>query len=231
MHRVRSYTNTHGVQPPEPICRSHSVRLVHRMPIAKQPSSGYTSHRGRAHIFRCTIVMRHLLQSVFMENYPQGTWVWTADHDLDSSSSAQTSVFTGRGILSESAGPVWLIGTSCGSHLGLNDQLLIISLAEHATLYQYNLANAQNHWIGFVQTETVSLVLCTSWSKTNPLYSHTTSPFLLHQGLLAAFLLTLILRFLLAMTWRGPCGCKTHKTSLYLVRRTALPASVTSNVR
>ncbi|KAG9310495.1 glycoside hydrolase family 55 protein [Chiua virens] len=67
--------------------------------------------------------------------YFEGTWVWTADHDLDGS--GQTSVFTGRGILSESAGPVWLIGTS-----------------EHATLYQYNLVNAQNHYIGFAQTET-----------------------------------------------------------------------------
>jgi hypothetical protein len=51
----------------------------------------------------------------------QGTWVWTADHDLDGS--GQTSVFTGRGILSESAGPVWLIGTckygKCSSYLTL----------------------------------------------------------------------------------------------------------------
>ncbi|KAL4069057.1 glycoside hydrolase family 55 protein [Scleroderma citrinum] len=70
--------------------------------------------------------------------YFEGTWIWTADHDLDAGNSPQTSVFTGRGILSESAGPVWLIGTS----------------SEHAVLYQYNLANAQNHWIGFAQTET-----------------------------------------------------------------------------
>lgn len=70
--------------------------------------------------------------------YLQGTWVWTADHDLDANNSPQTSIFTGRGILSESAGPVWLIGTS----------------SEHAALYQYNLANAQNHWIGFAETET-----------------------------------------------------------------------------
>jgi glucan 1,3-beta-glucosidase len=27
--------------------------------------------------------------------------------------------------------------------------------AEHAVLYQYNLVNAQNHYIGFAQTETV----------------------------------------------------------------------------
>lgn len=32
-----------------------------------------------------------------------------ADHDLDGPS--QLSLFSGRGILSESAGPVWLIGT------------------------------------------------------------------------------------------------------------------------
>ncbi|KAG1814274.1 glycoside hydrolase family 55 protein [Suillus subaureus] len=69
--------------------------------------------------------------------YLEGTWVWTADHDLDTSGSSDISIFTGRGILSESHGPVWLIGTS-----------------EHAALYQYSLVNAQNHYIGFAQTET-----------------------------------------------------------------------------
>ncbi|KAG2049894.1 glycoside hydrolase family 55 protein [Suillus hirtellus] len=69
--------------------------------------------------------------------YLEGTWVWTADHDLDTSGSSNISIFTGRGILSESRGPVWLIGTS-----------------EHAVLYQYSLVNAQNHYIGFAQTET-----------------------------------------------------------------------------
>ncbi|KAF9235734.1 hypothetical protein BU15DRAFT_64576 [Melanogaster broomeanus] len=29
-----------------------------------------------------------------------------------------------------------------------------IAASEHATLYQYNLANAQNHYIGFAQSET-----------------------------------------------------------------------------
>ncbi|KAH7905299.1 exo-beta-1,3-glucanase [Hygrophoropsis aurantiaca] len=70
--------------------------------------------------------------------YLEGTWIWTADHDLDASSSPQLSIFTGRGVLSESAGPVWMIGTS----------------SEHSTLYQYNLVSAQNHWMGFTQTET-----------------------------------------------------------------------------
>ncbi|KAG9310286.1 glycoside hydrolase family 55 protein [Chiua virens] len=69
--------------------------------------------------------------------YLEGTWVWNADHDLDDPYSRQTSIFSGRGILSESYGPVWMIGT-----------------AEHCALYQYNLHGAQNHWIGLAQTET-----------------------------------------------------------------------------
>ncbi|KAH9951962.1 exo-beta-1,3-glucanase [Amylocystis lapponica] len=68
--------------------------------------------------------------------YLEGTWVWLADHDLDGSE--QITLFSGRGILSESAGPVWLIGTA----------------SEHHTLYQYSLAGAQNHYMGLIQTET-----------------------------------------------------------------------------
>ena len=40
----------------------------------------------------------------------QGTWVWVADHDLDPPNS-QLSLFNGRGLYSQSAGPVWMIGT------------------------------------------------------------------------------------------------------------------------
>ncbi|KAF9242334.1 glycoside hydrolase family 55 protein [Melanogaster broomeanus] len=69
--------------------------------------------------------------------YLEGTWIWTADHDLDDPESRQISIFSGRGLLSESLGPVWMIGT-----------------AEHNVLYQYNLHRAQNHWIGFAQSET-----------------------------------------------------------------------------
>ncbi|KAI0748312.1 exo-beta-1,3-glucanase [Daedaleopsis nitida] len=69
--------------------------------------------------------------------YLEGTWVWLADHDLDSGGSKQITAFSGRGILSESAGPVWMIGTG----------------SEHHTLYQYNLFNAKNHYMGLIQTE------------------------------------------------------------------------------
>ncbi|KAJ7157275.1 exo-beta-1,3-glucanase [Mycena filopes] len=70
--------------------------------------------------------------------YLEGTWVLLADHDLDVASQAQISVFSGRGILSESAGPVWMIGTA----------------SEHHVLYQYNLVNAKTHYLGLIQTET-----------------------------------------------------------------------------
>jgi glucan 1,3-beta-glucosidase len=41
----------------------------------------------------------------------QGTWVWLADHNLDEDGKSRVTVFSGRGILSESAGPVWMVGT------------------------------------------------------------------------------------------------------------------------
>ncbi|KAK0458523.1 glycoside hydrolase family 55 protein, partial [Desarmillaria tabescens] len=69
--------------------------------------------------------------------YLEGTWVWLADHDLDGDGETQTTLFSGRGILSESRGPVWMVGT-----------------AEHHSLYQYNLVNASDHYMGLIQTET-----------------------------------------------------------------------------
>ncbi|KAI0339777.1 glucan 1,3-beta-glucosidase [Trametopsis cervina] len=69
--------------------------------------------------------------------YLEGMWVWLADHDLDSPGSPQISLWSGRGVLSESQGPVWLIGTG-----------------EHHIEYQYYLKGAKNHYIGLAQTET-----------------------------------------------------------------------------
>jgi len=45
--------------------------------------------------------------------YLEGTWVWLADHDLDGDGKSQITAFSGRGVLSESVGPVWMIGTAC----------------------------------------------------------------------------------------------------------------------
>ena len=69
--------------------------------------------------------------------YLEGLWVWLADHALDPNHQ-QISIYSGRGFLSESQGPVWLIGTG----------------SEHHVLYQYSFVNAANHYGGLMQTET-----------------------------------------------------------------------------
>ncbi|KAG8930571.1 hypothetical protein FRC02_004034 [Tulasnella sp. 418] len=73
--------------------------------------------------------------------YAEGTWVWTADHSLDEvdHSEGQIDVYSGRGIVSESAkGPVWLIGTG----------------SEHHAIVQYSFVNSKNVYAGLIQTET-----------------------------------------------------------------------------
>ncbi|KAF9648249.1 exo-beta-1,3-glucanase [Thelephora ganbajun] len=69
--------------------------------------------------------------------YFEGTWIWLADHDMETLNSNQTTIYSGRGLLSESQGPVWLIGTG----------------SEHHVIVNYNLAGAANHYIGLPQTE------------------------------------------------------------------------------
>ena len=70
--------------------------------------------------------------------YLENVWAWTSDHDLDSDH-AQISIFNARGILVESSnGPVWMYGTA----------------SEHNVMYQYNIVNAKNVFMGMIQTET-----------------------------------------------------------------------------
>lgn len=64
------------------------------------------------------------------------------DHDLDGDHS-QLTTYSGRGLLSESAGPVWLIGTG----------------SEHHVIYNYGLVGAKNHYLGLIQVETVRTYL------------------------------------------------------------------------
>jgi glucan 1,3-beta-glucosidase len=94
--------------------------------------------------------------------YLEGMWVWLADHDLDGDGSSQLTIFSGRGIYSQSQGPVWLIGTAgMWMHFGFlvlmltNSSFFFFSLiAEHHVLYQYHLDGAANHYMGLIQTET-----------------------------------------------------------------------------
>ncbi|KAJ3169315.1 hypothetical protein HK101_011499 [Irineochytrium annulatum] len=68
--------------------------------------------------------------------YFENVWMWTADHDMDGG--AILNIYSGRGLLVNSAGPVWLLGTA----------------AEHNTLYQYQLSSASNVFASMIQTET-----------------------------------------------------------------------------
>lgn len=70
--------------------------------------------------------------------YLENAWFWTADHELDLPDHNQINIYTGRGVLIESNGPVWLYGTA----------------SEHNQLYNYQLSNAQNVFMGMIQTET-----------------------------------------------------------------------------
>jgi glucan 1,3-beta-glucosidase len=70
--------------------------------------------------------------------YIENSWFWTADHELDLADHSQINVYNGRGVYVESQGPVWLYGTA----------------SEHNQLYNYQVTNAKNVYMGLIQTET-----------------------------------------------------------------------------
>jgi glucan 1,3-beta-glucosidase len=72
--------------------------------------------------------------SVYLEN----TWFWVADHELDlAAKPSQIDIYSGRGVFIESQGPMWMYG----------------SASEHSVLYNYQLKNASNIYMGLIQTE------------------------------------------------------------------------------
>lgn len=81
-------------------------------------------------------LMLHIKQTA--SGYFENDWMWVADHDLDAKPYNQTNIFSGRGVLIESQGPVWMWGTS----------------SEHSQLYNYQIANAKDVFMGSIQTET-----------------------------------------------------------------------------
>ncbi|KAI0129129.1 pectate lyase superfamily protein-domain-containing protein [Xylariales sp. AK1849] len=71
--------------------------------------------------------------------YMENCWLWVADHDADDASLTQITVYAGRGLLIESsAGGIWLVGTA----------------VEHHVLYEYQLVNTRDVFMGQIQTET-----------------------------------------------------------------------------
>jgi glucan 1,3-beta-glucosidase len=70
--------------------------------------------------------------------YFENVWLWTADHELDQDDHSQIDIYNGRGMLVESQGPVWLVGTA----------------SEHSQISQYHFQGAKDIWFGAIQTET-----------------------------------------------------------------------------
>ena len=70
--------------------------------------------------------------------YLENTWFWVADHDMESQNQTQISIYSGRGTLIQSKGPVWLWGTA----------------SEHSLLYNYQLDGVDAFYGGFMQSET-----------------------------------------------------------------------------
>ncbi|KAK3381060.1 glycoside hydrolase family 55 protein [Podospora didyma] len=72
--------------------------------------------------------------------YMENTWFWVADHDIeDGANNQQITVYAGRGLLIESSkGQIWLYGTS----------------VEHHQMYEYQLVDTEEIFMGQIQTET-----------------------------------------------------------------------------
>ncbi|KAI1632833.1 glucan 1,3-beta-glucosidase GLUC78 precursor [Biscogniauxia mediterranea] len=81
-------------------------------------------------------MMLHLTQTA--SAYIENCWFWVADHELDLEDHNQINIYNGRGVLIEAQNPVWLWGTA----------------SEHSVLYNYQMSNAKNTFIGLAQTET-----------------------------------------------------------------------------
>lgn len=70
--------------------------------------------------------------------YLENTWFWVADHDLEVNNQTQISIYSARGTLLQSQGPIWLWG----------------SASEHSVIYNYQIDGAKALFGGFMQTET-----------------------------------------------------------------------------
>ncbi|KAI0903317.1 glycoside hydrolase family 55 protein [Ustulina deusta] len=88
-------------------------------------------------------LMFHVTQQA--NGYFENVWAWVADHDNDVSVYDspdklinQISIYGARGMLIESQGPSWFYGSG----------------SEHSVLYNYQLYNAKDVYLGHIQTET-----------------------------------------------------------------------------
>lgn len=100
-----------------------------------------------------SFLMLHITQQATA--YVENVWLWVADHELDMPKHSEVNIFNGRGMLVESQGPVWLYGTSVEhSQVCLHHPPGIVCSTDDAQLYNYQIANAKDIFMGAIQTET-----------------------------------------------------------------------------
>ncbi|KAH0272476.1 pectin lyase-like protein, partial [Aureobasidium melanogenum] len=83
-----------------------------------------------------SFLLLHITKTASM--YMSNNWGWVSDHEMDLSDHNQINIYNGRGVLVESQGPVWMVGTSF----------------EHSMLYNYQFASANEIYASAIQTET-----------------------------------------------------------------------------
>ncbi|KXT07061.1 hypothetical protein AC579_5873 [Pseudocercospora musae] len=102
----------------------------------KTPTTTVTANNLNTNCISGFLTMHITKQSAGL--YLENVWLWVADHDVEDPALTQITVYAGRGLLDESQGPVWMVGTS----------------VEHHVRYEYQFANARNVFAGQIQTET-----------------------------------------------------------------------------
>ncbi|KAI5210403.1 glycoside hydrolase family 55 protein [Aureobasidium subglaciale] len=83
-----------------------------------------------------TFLLLHITRTASL--YMANNWGWVSDHEMDLLDHDQINLWNGRGVLVESQGPVWMLGTSF----------------EHNMLYNYQIASAKEIYISAIQSET-----------------------------------------------------------------------------
>jgi glucan 1,3-beta-glucosidase len=140
----------------------------------KQPDTTGGDGQGRNNACIGAFMSMHITPSangLYMEN----CWLWTGDHDIDDVGLRQITVYNGRGLLIESTvGNIWLYVALYTSPTFLMLTCPSVGTGvEHNVLYQYQLVNTQNIYMGFIQTET-------PYYQPNP---QAPIPFVLNTGL------------------------------------------------
>ncbi|KAB8349588.1 hypothetical protein FH972_023612 [Carpinus fangiana] len=130
--------------------------------IGGDAASSVTTQCNQQDTTECKAAFLGLHLSASSSAYIDNVWVWTADHDVDSTPDAGLQIIsTGRGVLVEATKGTWLVGIG----------------SEHHWLYNLNYVRAENVYSALQQTESpymqgagAVLTLPAPWDEVNADY-------------------------------------------------------------